>query len=530
MPPSATAATADSGDIIVKRNPATLELVGEVPCVDIMFVPIAVRKARQAQKVWADISLDARRDRLKQLQVWVAEHQLEIARTVCEETGKPRLEATNVDVMSSLSVGRFAIGQMGTLFRPKRLNLGRLDLAMRAMGRGSYLHARPLGVVGVITPWNYPFGLPYSQTIMALAAGNSVIIKPSSEAPMSAKWVERACLTCGLPEGLVQVLVGKGGKVGKALLASGVDRVVFTGSGEKGREVMTEAAQRLTPVTLELGGKDPFIVLEDADLERTVRGAVWGAFVNAGQTCAGVKRIYVQRKISERFTEAMAMQASRLKMGWGWDDPDVSMGPLISEKALREVETAVSLAMEQGARCITGGRRHPTLSGHFYEPTILVDAKQDMDIVQQEVFGPIVTIIPFDSDEEALALAADCPYALNASIWTRDLARGRGLAERLPGGTAVINNTPYTFGIGETPWGGSGESGFGRTHGQLGLLELVETHHVHWDKGGYAQDIWWSPYDQEKREAGEALVNDLFGKEGGSALFKMMRHRRLMKR
>ncbi len=148
MPPSATAATTDSGDIIVKRNPATLELVGEVPCVDITFVPIAVRKARQAQKVWADISLDARRDRLKQLQVWVAEHQLEIARTVCEETGKPRLEATNVDIMSSLSVGRFAIGQMGTLFRPKRLNLGRLDLVMRAMGRGSYLHARPLGVVG----------------------------------------------------------------------------------------------------------------------------------------------------------------------------------------------------------------------------------------------------------------------------------------------------------------------------------------------------------------------------------------------
>ncbi len=530
MPTSATAAAADSGDIIVKRNPATLELVGEVPCVVSTFVPIAVRKARQAQKVWADLSLDARRDRLKQLQIWVAEHQIEIARTVCEETGKPRLEATNVDVMSSLSVGRFAIAQMGTLFRPERINLGRLDLAMRAMGRGSYLHARPLGVVGVITPWNYPFGLPYSQTIMALAAGNSVIIKPSSEAPLSAKWVEKAGLNCDLPEGLVQVLVGKGGKVGKALLASGVDRVVFTGSGEKGREVMTEAAQRLTPVTLELGGKDPFIVLEDADLERTVRGAVWGAFVNAGQTCAGVKRIYVQRKISDRFTEAMAMQASKLKMGWGWDDPDVSMGPLISEQALRDVETAVSLAMEQGARCITGGRRHPTLSGHFYEPTILVDVKQEMEIVQLEVFGPIVTIIPFDSDEEALALAADCPFALNASIWTRDLVRGRGLAEKLTGGTAVVNNTPYTFGIGETPWGGSGESGFGRTHGHLGLLELVEMHHVHWDKGGYAQDIWWSPYDQEKREAGEALVDDLFGKEGGSVLFKMMRHRRLMKK
>jgi succinate-semialdehyde dehydrogenase/glutarate-semialdehyde dehydrogenase len=530
MPPSASAETAVSGERIVRRNPATLELVGEVPCVDAASVPMAVRKARQAQKDWTASSLDARRERLKKLQVWVAEHQLEIARTVCEETGKPRLEATNVDLMSSLSVGRFAIAEMGTLFRPERIDLGKLDLTIRAMGRGSYLHARPLGVVGLITPWNYPFGLPYSQTMMALAAGNSVIIKPSSEAPMSALWVERACLACGLPEGAVQVLVGKGGTVGKALLASGVDRVVFTGSGEKGREVMAEAAQRLTPVTLELGGKDPFIVLEDADLERTVRGAAWGAFVNAGQTCAGVKRIYVQRRIADGFTEALAMQASRLKMGWGWDDPEVSVGPLISEQALRDVEAAVSLAIGQGARCITGGRRHPTLPGHFYEPTILVGAKQDMDIVQQEVFGPIVTIIPFDSDEEALALAEDCPYALNASVWTRDQERGRRLAERLPGGTAVINNTPYTFGIGETPWGGSKESGFGRTHGHLGFLELVETHHVHWDKGGYAQDIWWSPYDQEKREAGEALVDDLFRKEGGSTLLKMLRHRRLMRR
>ena len=263
------------------------------------------------------------------------------------ETGKPRLEATNVDVMSSLSVGRFAITQMGTLFRPKRVDLGRLDLAMRAMGRGSYLHARPLGVVGVITPWNYPFGLPYSQTVMALAAGNAAIVKPSSEAPLSAQWVEKAAEKCGLPEDLVQVLLG-GGTVGRALLTSGLDRVIFTGSVEKGREVMGLAAQRLTPVTLELGGKDPFIVLHDADLERTVRGAVWGAFVNAGQTCAGVKRIYVQREPYPTVSpNRWRCRPPRLKMGWGWDDPDVSMGPIISEQALREVETAVSRAIQE---------------------------------------------------------------------------------------------------------------------------------------------------------------------------------------
>ena len=419
---------------------------------------------------------------------------------------------------------------MERLFRPVKVNLGDLDRAMRLMGRGSYLQARPIGVVCLIAPWNYPFGLPYSQSVMALAAGNAAIIKPSSEAPLSALWLRKGVEECGLPVDLVQVLFGSGSTVGRALLTSGLDRVIFTGSVEKGREVMGLAAQRLTPVTLELGGKDPFIVLPDADLDRAVRCATWGAFVNAGQTCAGVKRIYVQRAIFERFSQSMARKTSALKIGWGWEDPDVSVGPMISETALQEVEAIVARALQDGARVLTGGRRHPTLPGHFYEPTVLVNVRQDMEVVQRELFGPVVTIMPFDSLEEAMDLASDSPFALNASIWTKDLKKGRRLAERLPGGTAVLNNSPYTFGLGETPWGGSGESGFGRTHGHLGLMDLVEMHHVHWDSGRYAQDIWWSPYDLEKREASERMVKDLFSGQGGSTLMKMMRLRRIMKR
>jgi acyl-CoA reductase-like NAD-dependent aldehyde dehydrogenase len=514
---------------IVKFNPATLELVGEVECTDVSEVPKAVERARAAQRSWAETPLKERRDRLRELQGWVVRHQVEIARTVCEETGKPRLEAINVDVMAALSVGRFGIEEMDRLFRPTKVDLGDLDLAMRLMGRGSYLQARPIGVVGLITPWNYPFGLPYSQAVMALAAGNAAIVKPSSEAPLSAFWISKGTKECGLPRDLVQVLAGSGGTVGEALLRSGLDRVIFTGSVEKGREVMRSAAQRLTPMTLELGGKDPFIVLHDADLERAVRCAVWGSFVNAGQTCAGVKRIYVQKDIFDRFSQSMARQTSALKLGWGWEDPDVSVGPMISEVALKEVEVMVSNALQGGARVLVGGRRHPKLQGHFFEPTILVDARQDMDVVQGELFGPVVTIMPFGDEDEALQLASDCRFALNASIWTADIERGRRLAERLPGGTAVLNNSPYTFGLGETPWGGSGESGFGRTHGHLGLLDLVDMHHVHWDSGRYAQDIWWSPYDLEKREASERMVTDLFSGKG-SALMKMIRLRRIMKR
>jgi acyl-CoA reductase-like NAD-dependent aldehyde dehydrogenase len=494
---------------IVKSNPATLEPVGEVVCTDVSEVPEAVSRARDAQRSWAELPLRERGDRLRELQRWVVRHQLEIARTVCEETGKPRLEAINVDIMAALSVGRFGIHEMDRLFRPVKVNLGDLDMAMRLMGRGSYLQARPIGVVGLITPWNYPFGLPYSQTVMALAAGNAAIVKPSSEAPLSALWLRKGVEECGLPKDLVQVLFGGGGTVGRALLTSGLDRAIFTGSVEKGREV---------------------IVLPDADLDRAVRCATWGAFVNAGQTCAGVKRIYVQRAIFERFSQSMARETSALKIGWGWEDPDVSVGPMISEAALQEVEAIVSRALQEGARVLTGGRRHPTLPGHFYEPTVLVNVRQDMEVVQRELFGPVVTIMPFDSQEDAMDLASDSPFALNASIWTKDLEKGRRLAERLPGGTAVLNNSPYTFGLGETPWGGSGESGFGRTHGHLGLMDLVEMHHVHWDSGRYAQDIWWSPYDLEKREASERMVKDLFSGQGGSTLIKMMRLRRIMKR
>jgi len=467
-------------------------------------------------------SLDERKQNLTKLEKMIIASVDELAAAVMKDFGHRCPEETKLlEIFTSVDGIRHTLKKLPRWMRPQRRSVS----VLFATGRNRVV-PQPKGVVGIVAPWNYPLFLTISPLTSALAAGNRVMIKMASASQTLCRLLHEK-LSAVLPEEVVAILPGVQAADFSTLP---YDHLVFTGSADAGRTVMRSAAENLTPVTLELGGKSPTIVCDDFDLDEAASRILYAKFVNAGQTCAGVKRIYVQRKISDRFTEAMAMQASRLKMGWGWDDPDVSMGPLISEQALRELETAVSLALEQGARCITGGRRHPTLSGHFYEPTILVDAKQDMDIVQQEVFGPIVTIIPFDSDEEALTLAADCPFALNASIWTRDLSRGRGLAEKLPGGTAVINNTPYTFGIGETPWGGSGESGFGRTHGQLGLLELVETHHVHWDKGGYAQDIWWSPYDQEKREAGEALVTDLFGKEGGSALLKMMRYRRLMKR
>jgi len=513
---------------IVKHNPATLELVGELEADRPEDLPQAIDRARRAQAAWASLPLKERKRTVREVRERLADRLDDVARVVCAETGKPRVEAVNADLMCALSAALFAEERMGQLFRPRSMSFGGLGMMMRYLGRRSYIQPRPVGVVGIIAPWNYPLGLPFSQAVMAVAAGNAVVLKPSSLTPFSGLEVGRAFLDAGVPEDLVQVVNGSGGTMGVALARSSVDRLIFTGSSEVGRTIMAEAAQRLTPVTLELGGKDPMVVMADADLERAAEAAVWGSYVNAGQTCACVKRIYVQDGAYERFLEMFRDRASRIKLGYGWDDPEVGMGPLISAAAVEDMEAQVARAVKQGGRVLCGGRQ-PAMKGYFFEPTAIVDVSQDADIVQRETFGPVVAILRFGTAEEAVALANDCSYALSGSVWTSDLAEGRRMAERMRGGTINVNNVAYTFGLASTPWGGSGESGFGRTHGEEGFAELVEPHHVHVDRGRFARELWWHPYDREAMELSRELVDIAFQGRYPRALSSFARMRRRLK-
>lgn len=491
---------------IVKYNPATLELIGELDATAPEDIPAIISKARAAQAEWASMPLEERRSALKRLQTHVASHLDDIARVVSEETGKPRVEAINADLMCALSATMYSIETMPSLFRPRRVGFGNLSVAMRYLGRRSYIQPRPLGVVAIIAPWNYPLGIPFSEAVMAVAAGNAVILKPSCETPFTGLEVLKAFIAAGVPEDLVQVVIGNGGRVGNALASSNVDRVIFTGSTEVGRNIMAAAAQRLTPVTMELGGKDPMIVLSDADLQRAASAAAWGCYVNAGQTCVCIKRIYVQESVYEPFLRLFSDEVSRIKLGYGWDDPDVGMGPLINDRAVCDMEAQVARAVEQGGRVLFGGRRL-NMKGHFFEPTAIVDAGQSSDIVQEETFGPIVAILRFRDEEEAVALANDSRYALSGSVWTADLARGRSIAERMNGGTINVNNVGYTFGLASTPWGGRKDSGFGHTHGAEGFAELLEPHHVHVDRGRFRRELWWHPYGREGLELSSGLVD-----------------------
>jgi succinate-semialdehyde dehydrogenase/glutarate-semialdehyde dehydrogenase len=334
----------------------------------------------------------------------------------------------------------------------------------------------------------------------------------------------------GLPSELVQVAVGSGSEVGEALVTSKVDRLMFTGHSDVGRRIMSLASQRLTPITLELGGKDAFIVLKDADLRRAAKAACWGSFVNSGQTCVAVKRIYVDKGVVKKFTALLLDDVSSLKQGYDLEDHTISVGSLISETAVKDMERQLSRAVEQGAKVLTGGKRTAGLKGYFFEPTVLGEVSQDLDIVRQETFGPIVSILTFHDEEEAVRLANDSAFALNGSVWTADLEKGKSMAMKLRSGTITVNNVAYTYGLGATPWGGRGESGFGRTHGDMGFEELLEKQHVHLDKGKFSSEIWWPPYSEESMEAMQDFTGLAFNGERDRLLQRLLKARRLMKR
>jgi len=487
-----------------------------------------VEEARRAQSEWAKVSPTKRSRMLRQVQELLAERTEDFCEIVSQETGKPLMESLATDVMNALSVGDFAVNRLEHMFHPSKVDFGNISTMMRYMGRTSHLIPRPLGVVGIIAPWNYPLAIPYSQAMMCLAAGNGVVIKPSSHTPLTAMRMKMTMEDAGLPAGIVQLAIGSGDQVGEALAVSDVDRIIFTGHTEVGRRIMELASQRLTPITLELGGKDAFIVLKDADLRRAAKAAAWGAFVNCGQTCVAVKRIYVQRSVAAKFTELFLKEVTNLRPGFDLQDHRISLGPMISEEAVRNMEGLVAQALGQGAKLLAGGRRMER-KGHFFEPTVLA-AGQEMDIVRQETFGPIVALLTFESEEEAVNLANDSAYALNGSVWTADLTRGMGVATRLRSGTITVNNVAYTYGLGATPWGGRGQSGFGRTHGDAGFEELIERQHVHVDKGKFSSEIWWPPYGKEGNRAMRDFTGMAFNGEKDRLLHRLLKARRLLKR
>jgi acyl-CoA reductase-like NAD-dependent aldehyde dehydrogenase len=473
---------------LTTTNPATGEVLREFTCASSTEVKAAVLRAKALQPAWRDVGLRTRLEVIRRFLRILAEKKSEIAELVTREAGKPYAEAILSEVLVAVDAARFYLSDAHALLRDEPVPHANILLKAKK-GR---LVREPYGVVGIISPWNYPFSIPATESMAALVAGNAVVVKPSEFTSLVALKLEDLFRAAGVPDGVFQVVVGDGA-TGAALVEADLDKLIFTGSLATGKRVAQSAAARLLPVVLELGGKDPMLVLDDADIDVASSAAVWGAFMNAGQTCLSVERCYVHRNLYEKFLAACVKKTQRLRVGNGMEAA-TDIGPMIHERQLETVEAHVGDAKSRGARVLAGGMRLPELGPNFYAPTILADVTHDMRIMREETFGPVLPVMPFDTDADAVRLANDSEFGLAASVWTRDKARGEAMARRIEAGTVMVNDVIACYGISEAPHGGVKSSGLGRTHGRIGLEEMVRIKYVDSDLLPGMPKVWWFGY------------------------------------
>lgn len=499
MPVSATFSTA-----IESLDPATGEVIARLDATPPAELPRILERARRAQADWAEQPVEQRCTALRRLRDVLYDRRQEVAERVTRESGKPRVEALFADVLVSLDTADYYVRHAPDLLRPERVP--HHNLAVKA--KSGRLHYEPFGVIGMISPWNYPLAIPLGEIIPALVAGNAVVLKPSELTPWCGAVIGELCAQAGLSKDLLQVVQG-GGEVGAALIDARPDKVIFTGSVATGRRVAAACAQLLIPCVLELGGNDAMLVLADADIEIASSAAVWGAFTNCGQACLSVERLYVEEGVAERFIERCVEKTQELKVGPG-SNPHTEVGPMIRASQIERVEEQLRDAVARGARILVGGRRLPELGACYFAPTVIVDVDHSMRLMQEETFGPVLAIRRVRDADEAVALANDSAFGLSASIWTRDAARGRELAARVRAGSVMVNDVISSFGICEAPHGGRGASGWGRTHSRLGLLELVQVKYVDVDRLPQRPKSWWFGYDEQLGTAADRFLGLLF--------------------
>lgn len=469
-----------------------------------------MERAREAQRKWEKMSIYQRARLLAKLREVIYRRRHEIARMVSAETGKPRAESILAEVMLALDSVEFFARRSPAWLRKEGVPHHNLPLKAK---RG-WMQFEPYGAVAVISPWNYPFAIPVSAIAPALVAGNAVVLKPSELTPQTGELIGElfgeAAAAVGAPRELLQVVQGGGG-VGAALIAARPAKVFFTGSVATGKRVAGMCAERLIPSVLELGGKDAMIVMEDANLEVASSAAVWGAFTNCGQACLSVARIYVQEEVAAQFLELVVEKTRKLRLG-GRSDGEAEIGPMIRESQVVKIERQLREAVDEGAEIKCGGKRRTDLGPTFFEPTVLVVRDESTRIMREETFGPVVAVASFATVEDAVRMANATEYGLSASVWTRDTREGERVASRLRAGSVMVNDVGSYYGICEAPHGGSGASGWGRTHSRLGLLETVRVKYVDVDELPGVRKPWWFGYGGRFAEASEVLTEMLFAR------------------
>jgi len=483
----ATAEQQRSTDIQVE-NPATGEVVGSVPATSVEELHAMAERGRAAQPAWEALGFDGRAKVLRRAQKWTTDNAERIAKTIVAESGKTYEDALLAEVAYAANAFGF-----WAKHAPEYLGDERVRSANPfVLGRKLVVRYRPVGLVGVIGPWNYPLTNSFGDCIPAMAAGNSVILKPAEATPLTSLLLAEGMAEVGLPEGVYQVAPGKGSEIGPELVDL-ADMIMFTGSTEVGKSIMARAADTLTPVSLELGGKDPMIVLRDADVERAANAAAFYSMQNGGQTCISVERVYVEEPIYDDFVARVAQKVGALRQGVPTAVGTVDVGAMTIPSQVDTVSEHVEAAKAAGAKVLVGGHSR-TDKGQYYEPTVLVDVDHSMAAMTEETFGPTLPIMKVADADEAVRLANDSPFGLAASVWSKDAARGEAVARRIEAGAVCVNDAQINYLVLELPMGGWKTSGMGQRHGAPGIRKYTRSQSLLVTRLAPKKDLHMFPY------------------------------------
>jgi acyl-CoA reductase-like NAD-dependent aldehyde dehydrogenase len=488
-------------------NPASGELVGRVETLTPSKVQGVVDDVAEVQPFWAALTLQDRARYLRRACDVVLKDMDDLAELLTNEQGKPRVESYTMELLPTVDSLKW-IADNG----PEILADEKQSMPVFLKSKSAKFTYEPIGVVGVIAPWNYPWSIPFGEVAIALMAGNGVVLKPASLTPLIGDRIRQTFEKAGLPEGLVRTVHG-GGRIGDALVKSTAGKIFFTGSVEVGQKVGVECAKRMKGSVLELGGKDPAIICPDADLSNAISGTVWGGFANAGQTCSGIERVYVHRDVADAYLDGLVRETERLRVG----DPrewTTEIGPMVSEEQAKIVSELVDDAVESGATKLTGGpTKAEGMEGSFISPVVLTGVTHEMRIMKEEIFGPVLPVVTVDSEEQAIELANDSQFGLGASVWTKDRAKGERMAHQIQSGMVWINDHSFSHGACVCAWGGVKESGLGRSHSKFGFYECVNIKQLAWEPG-WARDMWWQPYDRKLGDAIRYSAQLLYSRNG----------------
>lgn len=475
------------------QNPITGEVLYSIEGPSDEQISNVFQAAAEAQHAIAQHTVQDRINEVRRLSDWILDHDDLIMDKIIEETGKARFDAYTSEIFAVLDTIDYYKGHAKKILADKKVHTPIFQL-----GKKSRIYYEPLGTVLVITPWNYPFFQGIVPSILAFLAGNAVIIKPSELTPLKGLW-EKMLADTGFMHGAFQFVYG-GRATGSKLIEKRPDKIHFTGSVRAGKTIMAMAAEQLIPVDLELGGKDPSIVFDDVNIERTVNGIMWGAFTTAGQSCTSIERLYVQETIYDELIEMLVDRTKKLRLSMPNRDtsqPDeCDIGTVTSSAQVKIIEEHIEQALQKGATLLCGGIGEK--GSHHMAPTIVTDVDHSMKIASEETFGPVIAVMKFKTEEEAIELANDSSYGLSASVWSADLRRADRVARAIKTGNVSINNHMLTEANAALPFGGVKDSGIGRFKGDEGLTTFCNSKSILFDKQSEAIDPHWYPFTASK--------------------------------